>query len=59
MQSYFPKLRSAQVVEKALDRIVENEIMGAIVGAPGVGKTVPLQHWRETIPAERLRPWRQ
>jgi DNA transposition AAA+ family ATPase len=48
MLSYFPKLRSAQTVEKALDRIVEHKIMGAIVGPPGCGKTVPLAHWRRT-----------
>jgi type II secretory pathway predicted ATPase ExeA len=48
MPTYFPKLRSAQVVEKALDRMVEHEIMVAIVGPAGVGKTVPLQHWRKT-----------
>jgi type II secretory pathway predicted ATPase ExeA len=48
MPAYFPKLRSAQVVEKALDRIVANDIIGCIVGPPGVGKSLPLRHWRRT-----------
>jgi hypothetical protein len=46
MSTYFPKLRSAQTVEKALDRICAHEIMGVIIGAPGVGKSEPLRHWR-------------
>jgi DNA transposition AAA+ family ATPase len=48
MKTYFPKLRSAQVVEKALDRICEREIIGVIVGNPGCGKSESLKHWRRT-----------
>jgi DNA transposition AAA+ family ATPase len=47
MKTYFPKLRSAQVVEKALDRICANDIIGVIVGAPGCGRTMALSHWRK------------
>lgn len=48
MKTYFPKLRSAQVVEKALDRICADEIIGVIVGPPGCGRTEALKHWRRT-----------
>jgi hypothetical protein len=48
MKAYFPKLRSAQVVEKALDRICANDIIGVIVGSPGCGRTAALGHWRRT-----------
>jgi hypothetical protein len=48
MKTYFPKLRSAQVVEKALDRICANDIIGVIVGSPGCGRTAALGHWRRT-----------
>ncbi len=48
MSTYFTKVRSAQVVEKALDRIVEKEIIGVIVGVPGTGKTEALKYWRGT-----------
>jgi hypothetical protein len=48
MKAYFPLLRSAQVVEKALDRICEREIIGVIVGDPGCGKSESLKRWRRT-----------
>jgi len=48
MKTYFPKLRSAQVVEKALDRICDREIIGVIVGHPGCGKSESVKHWRRT-----------
>jgi len=36
------------VVEKALDRICAQQIIGVIVGAPGAGMSKPIDNWRQT-----------
>jgi type II secretory pathway predicted ATPase ExeA len=43
--------RAAQVAIKALDRIVEQQILGVIVGAPGSGKNESLRRWKRTTRA--------
>jgi type II secretory pathway predicted ATPase ExeA len=43
----FFQTRAAQIALQSLDRIVEEEIIGVVIGNPGLGKTECIQAWRK------------
>jgi type II secretory pathway predicted ATPase ExeA len=46
VERMFFQTRAAQIACQSLDRIREEEIIGMVVAAPGIGKTQTINYWR-------------